>query len=46
VFLQLNGIEPKEDRPEWEQLTLDVAASALDRERATARLRKLLRIRK
>src|SRR5208282_1853267 len=37
VFLQLNGIEPKEDGPEWEQLTLDVASSALDRENATAR---------
>ena len=46
VFLQLNGIEPKEDRPEWEQLTLDVAASALDREQTTARLRKLLSIQK
>jgi death-on-curing protein len=46
VFLQLNGIEPKEDGPEWEQLTLDVASSALDRENATARLRKLLSVQK
>jgi death on curing protein len=46
VFLQLNGIEPKEDGPEWEQLTLDVASSALDREQTTARLRTLLRARK
>jgi len=46
VFLQLIGIEPKEDGPEWEQLTLDVAASALDREQTTARLRQLLRPRK
>jgi death-on-curing protein len=42
VFLQLNGIKPKEDGPEWEQLTLDVASSALDRAQTTARLRKLL----
>lgn len=46
VFLRLNGIEPKEDVPEWEQLTLGVASSALDREQTTARLRKLLRARK
>ncbi len=46
VFLRLNGVEPKEDGPEWEQLTLDVASSALDREQTTARLRKLLRARK
>lgn len=26
VFLRLNGIEPKADGPEWEDLTLDVAA--------------------
>jgi len=46
VFLQLNGIEPKEDSPDWEQLTLDVASSAMDREQTTTRLRKLLRARK
>ncbi len=46
VFLRLNGIEPEKDGPEWEQLTLDVASSALDREQTTARLRKLLRARK
>jgi death-on-curing protein len=46
VFLRLNAIEPKEDGPEWEQLTLDVASSQLDREQTTARLRKLLRARK
>ncbi len=46
VFLRLNGIEPKEDGPEWEQLTMDVASSALDREQTTARLRRLLRSRK
>ncbi len=32
VFLRLNGIEPKADGPEWEDLTLDVAASGIDRE--------------
>ncbi len=42
VFLRLNGIEPKVDSPEWEELTLAVAASALDRDETTARLRKLL----
>lgn len=42
VFLRLNGIEPKPDAPEWEELTLAVAASVLDRDETTARLRKLL----
>jgi death on curing protein len=42
VFLRLNGIEPEADGPEWEDLTLGVAASALDRHETTARLRKLL----
>jgi death-on-curing protein len=42
VFLRLNGIEPKPDSPEWEKLTLAVAASVLDRDEATARMRKLL----
>jgi prophage maintenance system killer protein len=43
VFLRLNGIEPLDDRPEWEKLTLGVASSALDREQTTFQLRKLLR---
>lgn len=43
VFLRLNGIEPKADGPEWEELTVDVAASRLDREQTTQRLRRLLR---
>jgi death-on-curing protein len=43
VFLRLNGIEPKPDGPEWEELTLAVAASAIDRDESTRRLRKLLR---
>ena len=42
VFLRLNGIEPKADAPEWEELTLAVAASVIDRDEATRRLRKLL----
>ncbi len=42
VFLRLNEMEPKTDGPEWEELTLAVAASLIDREEATERLRKLL----
>ena len=42
VFLRLNGIEPNTDGPEWEELTLAVAASTLDRSETTARLRRLL----
>jgi death on curing protein len=44
VFLSENGLLPDEelDADGWEQLTLDVAASRLDREQATVRLRKLL----
>jgi death on curing protein len=42
VFLRLNGVEPKSDGPEWEELTLAVAASEIDRAEATRRLRKLL----
>ena len=42
VFLRLNGIEPKPDSLEWEELTLAVAASVLDRDEATARVRELL----
>jgi hypothetical protein len=34
------------DVEEWEALTLDVAASRIDREQTTARLRKLLHPRK
>ena len=46
VFLRLNGIEPKTDGPEWEELTLAVASSEIDRDEATQRLRKLLPKRK
>lgn len=42
VFLRLNGIKPKADGAEWEELTLAVAASEIDRDEATLRLRKLL----
>lgn len=42
VFLRLNGIEPKADGPEWEEVTLAVAAGAIDRDEATQRMRKLL----
>ena len=42
VFLRLNGTEPKPDGPEWEDLALAVAASAIDRDEAIQRLRRLL----
>jgi death-on-curing protein len=42
VFLRLNRIEPLPDGPEWENLTMAVAGSELDREETTRRLRKLL----
>jgi len=45
VFLSENNLLPNEklDVDTWEALTLDVAASRLDREQTTTRLRKLLR---
>jgi death-on-curing protein len=43
VFLRLNGIEPLPDSNHWEKLMLDVAASKLDRDATTRRLRKLLK---
>ena len=42
VFLRLNGVEPAPDGPEWEELVLGIAAGRLDREQATAMLRKVL----
>jgi len=47
VFLSENDLLPNEklDVDAWETLTLDVAASRLDREQTTTRLRKLLRSR-
>ena len=48
VFLSENGLLPDEalDTDAWERLTLDVAASRIDREQTTTRLKKLLRRRK
>ena len=45
VFLSENNLLPDEklDVDAWEALTLDVAASRLDRAQTTKRLRKLLR---
>ena len=47
VFLEANGLLPDPGAPDkaigdWEALVLDVAASALDRQRTTRRLRRLL----
>lgn len=42
VFLRINGFKPKADGPDWESLTLDVAASRLDRDQTTERLRALV----
>lgn len=47
VFLEANGLLPDARGPErdidrWEQLVLDVAASRLDRDGTTRRLRSLL----
>jgi death-on-curing protein len=44
VFLRLNGIEPQSDGQLWEDLALGVAASNLDREQTTERLRTLLQV--
>jgi death-on-curing protein len=48
VFLSENGLLPEEqlEADGWEALTLDVAASRLDRAQTTTRLRKLLAKRK
>jgi death on curing protein len=43
VFLRINGIETLPDSAEWERLMLDVAASKINRDETTSRLRKLLR---
>lgn len=42
VFLRLNHLEPTADGPEWEELTLAVAAGALSRDEVTKRLRALV----
>jgi death-on-curing protein len=41
VFLRLNGIGLRPDSEEWGNLMLDVAASRLDRDQTTVRLRKM-----
>ncbi len=43
VFLRLNSIETVPDSDVWETLLLDVAASRIDRQQTTARVRKLIR---
>lgn len=43
VFLRLNGIDTLPDSENWEQSMLDVAASKLDRDATTRRLRKLVK---
>ena len=45
VFLAQNGIQDLDTLPvdEWEQFTLEVAASKLDREQTTKRLRDLVK---
>jgi death on curing protein len=43
VFLRLNGFDPAPDSDNWEQLVHDVAATKMDREQTTRRLRKLVR---
>ena len=42
TFLRINGIRPNADSLEWTELTMAVAAGALDRAEATAKLRALL----
>jgi len=42
VFLRLNGETPAPDSQQWTDLVLDVAASKLDRDGTTDRLRELL----
>lgn len=46
VFLRLNGVEPPPDGPEWEALTLSVAAGKATRDQTTTRVRRLLGTRK
>jgi death-on-curing protein len=43
VFLRLNGREHAADGSKWEALTHEVADGTLDRHKATARLRRLVR---
>ena len=43
VFLRLNNMQTARDSSAWEELTLAVAASVLDRDELTERLRKLVK---
>jgi death-on-curing protein len=43
LFLRLNGLQPAPDGPDWEQLTLEIAASRLDRDATTKRLKALVK---
>jgi death-on-curing protein len=43
VFLRLNGLAPAPDGEAWEELTVAVASSRLDRAQATKRLRRLVK---
>ena len=43
VFLRLNGVEPKADGREWEELVFAVAAGEIDRGETTTRLRALIK---
>ena len=43
VFLRLNGVETPPDSSRWEELTLTVAGSSIDREETTNQLRALLK---
>jgi death-on-curing protein len=42
MFLRLNGIKTEPDGTHWEMLVLDVAASQLDRDQTTKRLKQLI----
>lgn len=42
VFLRLNGAKPAPDSSDWEELTLAVAASVIDRDVTTEKLRALV----
>ena len=46
VFLRMNHFEPAPDSSEWESPVLGVAASKLDRDQMTVRLRKLVHARR
>jgi len=43
VFLRANDLRLLPDSAEWEALVLDIAASRLDRDQTTRRLRKLVK---